>query len=435
MVVLALTAMTATAHATALQWSPVNLAPGQQILNVTCESATLCTAFSQDPTSMQVTARSFDLTSPTHQIDVPLGAKLDNTIANNPDCVSASLCTAVVYGSPYAGETVSFDPSDASVPVQPVFPGEGGIGASAIGCADASECVVSDESSGAVEVAVVDPTTDTITAGPVGYASEDTPSTVACPTETQCTIGFISGDVTTFNPQTIASTGIPAPQKLPANDPDVVCPTAAECFAFDGSASVLSFDPLDLSSAYSNPLPAQARDVICLTATFCIGADGGTDVVSGNPQSSVPWATTPVTDGGPSVAGVACVDPTLCVAAEGDADVYIGIPPPPVGKTTIEALTPTATGVNVRLKCTGAKTATCALSFSLAAGISSGAAASRHVTFRPGTDTVRLVMVSRAQKLLRRYGELNGILTISQTVKAASVVIAKRSVTIHAVKR
>jgi hypothetical protein len=322
----------------------------------------------------------------------------------------------------------------------------------AISCPSADQCTVSGgfgqgfQTSGSAET--FDPAN--LAAAPSEGPDDDNLAAesdgLACPSTTQCTsVGM--GTIETFNPQAppdgsqTAPSGFDSGRDMSAID----CALTTQCTASDLQGNAITFNPQDPGT----PAPAMIAtaavgDLRCPSTTTCLGLaptnDGaGAALLSGDPQTGGPWAAVPIDPDG-MVTGLSCPTALICVASD-EAGNVITAPPPsarkPVpliaGHAFLTGITPVPTGLRVKLKCSGPVNARCTFRLSLAAGISSGPAASKVVVVKPGSQTVGLTLVPAAQRLLKKDGELGGELTVTQTITTTkTALIARRKVTLHA---
>lgn len=198
-----------------------------------------------------------------------------------------------------------------------------GVGTLGQGCTPDGRCFVVDDAGRLVSYAAASRGPGQVTGAATGVPTPN-PASMACPSQTQCTVITQVAEIETFDPGSPSSAA--APVKLPTGDKAtaLACPSSVRCVATDNSGEVVSFDPTDpgagtVLSASGRPVTGLGlQQVACPSATQCtaLGSSGPGRSVAVTFDPTAPTAATTTTFAAPGLnaTDLACASPTSCVA-------------------------------------------------------------------------------------------------------------------------
>ncbi|HEY1623738.1 MAG TPA: glycoside hydrolase family 27 protein [Streptosporangiaceae bacterium] len=269
----------------------VGIDPGKSLVSISCPGKTQCTALDSDGTELTFNP---GLALPFGQVRHAVDAGNEPTAVA---CVSSTQCT-VVDGK---GNEVTFNPVTGRTTAGGVKQVDPYTYLGAVSCPSATQCTAAGGggNNGDTEV-TFNPLTGQ--AGAAAVTSLDSAtvngvSSVSCPSAQQCTVVDGSGNELTFDPQTgtVNAAGV-APLEganLPAGlgvMTSVSCPSAGQCTAVDASGKEVTFNP---ATGTVNAAGAKLADhagglesVSCLaTRAQCTAVDLTGHQVTFNPAS------------------------------------------------------------------------------------------------------------------------------------------------------
>jgi hypothetical protein len=294
--------------------TPIAVDSGSVLTRVACPSSTQCTAV--DEVGQEVT---FNPQSPGSPTPTQIGGfRVPLSIA----CPSVTQCTAVdsvsekYPGPPLGaqGHEITFNPQSPGTPTEAAITSR--VSPTSVACPSSTQCTAVDASGGEVTFNPQSPGTP----APVTI-SEKRLTSVACPSSTQCTAvnetgGLVpSGAEVTFNPQ---SPGTPALVTISTKGlVSVACPSSTQCTAVASEAQQVTFNPQSPGTPEPTAIDSgnNITAVACPSATQCTAVDLKGHELTFNPQS--PGTPAPVTiDRGAELNSVACPSSTQCTALE-----------------------------------------------------------------------------------------------------------------------
>jgi hypothetical protein len=324
-------------------------------------------------------------------------------------CADANLCVVTdVHGQ----ELYSTNPT-AATPTwsPPVAMGDGTSSVYSVDCPADNLCVATDGNSNAL-VSRTPNSSSTWTSVSAKHGA------LSCAGTSMCMI--VEDSSTAGNGYVRVLTDLTAPTPTVTSDPNpidtssapsaVACPSTTLCVVGDDSGNVLvSSDPEDASPTFSSPEPVDPNKDItalsCPSTSLCVAGDpNGLVAMTTDPAgTSVPWSTTQVFGIFNNIDAISCASTQLCAAGDNFGNASIGLPPPTYALTVATAGTGSGTVSGGAISCPG----TCSESFTAGQTVSLTAVPASGSTFAGWSG-----------------GGCSGTGTCSVTVSAATTVTA-----------
>jgi hypothetical protein len=188
---------------------------------------------------------------------------------------------------------------------------------SSVACPSATQCTLVDNSGREVTFDPANPGAPT----PYVLDSGQVYIAVVCPATDECVAVANNGREVTFDPT--APSGAAAPRSLAATSTrGVACPTATQCTAIDGTGHELTFDPTTTASPTNVTVDSgkQLNGVVCPSSSQCTAVDNGGNEVAFDPTS--PGSPTPASvDSTTAMNGVSCPSGAQCTAVDSSGQV------------------------------------------------------------------------------------------------------------------
>ncbi len=180
-------------------------------------------------------------------------------------CPSRTQCTAVG-----AGQIVTFNPESPGFPVRRTVLKESFLDLESIACPTTSECVADGDST----LFVFNPNS---TGAPVEDETGAFGGSLACPSESQCTLADDAGAVYTFNPGSPGSVSFHGVDAKGARA--IACPTIGQCTVVDAEGGEATFNPAMPGAPTVTKVDSidGIDSVACTSTSQCVAvdADGG----------------------------------------------------------------------------------------------------------------------------------------------------------------
>lgn len=256
---------------------------GEDLFDITCPSATQCTALDAGDQEVTFNPQSPGSPTPVAIDNAPTGS---GSGLREISCPSSTQCT--VTDSVY--QEVTFNPQAPGSPTPVLLENASGAnGLNAIDCPSVSQCTAGDDGGRVLTFDPSSPASSVVitAAAPRGGGGFES---ISCPTTSQCTGGGTlsngGGFVTTFNPTAVGQPTIVSITGM-INGPAVACPSSTQCTAEDQNEAS-TFNPQAPGHPTATPYDRSN------------GASGGH------------W--------------IACPATTVCVTIDVDGRVNVGIP-------------------------------------------------------------------------------------------------------------
>jgi hypothetical protein len=308
----------------AVTWNatPLPVDPGHPLTAVSCPSASLCVATSNNQ-ELTFNPKTFKKPQP-HTLFAGRGLVFDGLW-----CPTSTNCIGVDFQRP-----ASFNPVKFSLALGKSIEPEPGEGLVSLRCPSRTECVA------------VDSFGDGMTFNPQNWKpikrqikvdSNEAQTALACPSIKQCTSLDNDGYEHTFQPQTgrrlsgfqiDTAVGLDAPSGSSDNELDAIsCPTTKLCAAVDTLGNVITFDPLSSGGSGTVLSTTAAADpgnslsaISCKPSGVCVAVDRSGNAVGGSATSDS-WQLAGV-DAGHAFNSVACPTSSECVAVDNNGNAF-----------------------------------------------------------------------------------------------------------------
>lgn len=416
--------------------------PGAKLVDVSCPSATQCTAV--DDTGHEVT---YNPSSPGSPAVVPIATTEQ---LSGVSCPSTTQCTALGWHEPSSttcvGVTteVTFNPQAAGATSPVTLDSDPNCdqldSSNGIVCPTTTQCtgiestyyagpkyITFNPTSPGTPSAVAFPCNRTVGCIDTGYSGDSVDPRPSCISATDCVILSNFGWESVFNPQ--SSTGATLSNTGDAATTSLACPSATECVGGSWAGAEITFNPTSPGTPSINALPDGVSGgplVSCASRTDCVFAVDNKSV-EGNPETGTwtgepaPYSDTPD--------ALTCNTSDQCVAVDGTGHSYFAKPSTPaVAKASVSKPKVKGATATVPVKCAGATSTSCKVSLMLKRkGMVLGKSAS---TLAGGSQkTVKVSLNHKGKALLAKHHRLKVQLLATQTIGGKTSVVATKSLT------